>query len=107
MNKGAERQAEAGNPERLAATFKILAITQEPTLTAVDAAIDDQLRVMNIEGNYTREEAVVGLLVDNPTGGTINALNAAREYDLIYGSNISPIVRERLSARNRARIGLR
>jgi hypothetical protein len=105
MADRAELKPRDGNPEHIVVQFKLLGIVEVATQVAVDAAIADQLRVMNIEGKHTEAQAFASLLVDNPKGGVVNALNAAREYDLIHGSAILPVVESGLRARHRQALG--
>lgn len=105
MSRGVDREPRGGNPEHIIAAFKLLGIIAEPTQAAVDAAIAEQLRVMNIEGSHTEAQAFASLLVDNPKGHILNARNAAMEYDLIHGSAILPVVESGLSARHRLVLG--
>lgn len=100
MNRGIEGEPPGGSSTRLVGLFHELRIIQEPTQAAVDAAIADNLRVMNLEGNHSSHDAAASLIVDNRKGAVFGAVDAAQEYDKIHGSAIEPIVKQRFIDRN-------
>ena len=100
MNRRVEGEPGTEDPKRLIGAFKILRIIEEPTQEAVDAAVADQLRVLNLEGFHTQDDAVANLIVDNPKGSMLIAVEAAQEYDRIHGSSVTPVVKQRIIARN-------
>lgn len=95
-----ESEQQRGNPDLLAGAFKVMGIVQERSQSAVDAAISEQQRVMNLEGNHSLDDAAASLIADNPRGMVLNAMTAAEEYDKVHGSSITPLVRQRLIAKN-------
>lgn len=86
---------------QLVSTFNDMGIIQDQSMDAVEAAVSDQLRVMKLDDNYSREDAAASLIVNNPKGMLVNAMTAARLYDAINDTSILPIVTERVHAKSR------
>lgn len=102
MSRRIDSEPRGGDPEHIVAQFRLLGIIEEPTQVAVDTVIADHLRVMNIEGEHTEAQAVADLLIHNPLVGILRAVDIAREFDLLHGSSVLPIVEAHLRAFNRS-----
>ena len=63
---------------------------------AVSKAIAEELGTLNMEGLHTMSDAVESLLLRSQQGTVLNVLQAAKAYDAINGSAVTPRVEDRL-----------